>query len=106
MADSRIKDLGNEAALTSTDTFAIDRAAYTNAKNVTAAQVKTFVWKVITDAGVLAEITDFGNWDDDGVFIGDDSDLVAGDQYVDISLGIKYEYNGVYLIRYHINNVI
>lgn len=106
MADSRIKNLTNETALAATDTFAIDREAYTNAKNVTAQQVKTFVWKVITDAGIIATITDFSNWNDDSVYIGSTVGLVAGDQYVDISLGIKYEYNGVYLIRYHINNVI
>ena len=106
MADSRIKNLDLEATLTSADTFAIDRAAYTNAKHVTIDQVKTFVWKVIVDAAVIAVITADGSWNDDGVYTGVTTALVAGDQYVDINYGIKYEYNGVYLIRYHINNVI
>jgi len=105
MADSRIKDLANEASLASTDTFAIDRASYTNAHYVSASQVKTFVWKVITNATIIAEITDESNWND-GVYVGLTTGLVAGDQYIDTSLWIKYEYNGYYLIRYHINNVI
>ncbi len=108
MADARVKDFAQEATPDGTENFGVDKAAYTNAHRVTLAQVKTFVWKLLTDAGLIATITDEANWSDvNGSYVGSTVGLVAGDIYVDTTadIPIKYEYDGTNLVRYYVNNI-
>jgi len=106
MADARVKDFAQEAAPDGTENFGVDKAVYVNAHRVTLSQVKTFVWKRITNAGLITTITDEDNWDDGtGDYTGSTVGLVAGDVYYDSSTQIKYEYDGVDLIRYFVNNI-
>jgi len=107
MANARVKDFTPEPSPDGTENFGVDKAAYLNARKLTLAQVKTFVWKVITDAGVITEITDETNWDDaTGNYTGSTVGMDAGDVYTEMTNQIRYEYDGVYLIRYLINNII
>jgi len=108
MADSRIRDLSHEIWVTDEHTFAVDSPDYalTNAKNVTGEDVRRLAWRVITNIGVIANITNDANWDSNGDYIGVYTNLRVGDIYVDPVNRVKYEYNGVMLIRYHVNNVI
>jgi len=107
MADSRVKDFSVESTPDGTEYFGVDKAAYLNAHKLLLSTVKTFVWKVISDGGVITEITDESNWDDGtGNYTGSTVGLSSGDVYTDITTQIRYEYDGVYLIRYLINNII
>ena len=107
MANSRIRNLTPELTLTSEHTLAVDSPTYNleNARSVTAADIKTFVWKIIIDPAVITNITKESSWNSDGDYTGAYTGLVAGDIYTDMSLRIRYEYDGEVLIRYHINNV-
>jgi hypothetical protein len=108
MANTRIRNLDQESVLVGEHSLAVDHPSYNlfNAKRATLEDIKTFVWKVITDSGIIATITSDSNWDSDGDYIGSTVGLVAGDIYTDMAYRVRYEFDGNILIRYHINNVI
>ena len=59
--------------------------------------------RAITDAAMIALITDPANWDLNGNYTGSTAGLVLGNFYTDFVNKTKYEFDGTYLIRYIIN---
>lgn len=106
MADSRVKDFTQEASPDGTENFGVDKASYANAKRVTLDQVKTFVWKVMTAPAAIAAITNESNWSDvTGEYTGSTALFTAGDVYYDTSTQIRYQYDGVQVVRWYANNI-
>ena len=60
----------------------------------------------ITDAALIATITDVANWNGDGNYTGPTVDLKAGNKYFDTVNGVEYEFDGTNLFRNIVNNVI
>lgn len=62
--------------------------------------------KPITDATIIATITDDANWDGDGNYTGSTTGLLNGNYYYDSTYNQKYEYNGTTLVRFTYNTLI
>jgi len=62
----------------------------------------------ITDPTVIANITNAGNWTEDGngvyQYTGDKTGLSAGDFYLDAVNSNMYAYDGTSLAKWNINN--
>ncbi len=61
---------------------------------------------LITDAAVIAEITDETKWNTSGNFAGNTAGMAEGDYYVDFICKIHYRYDGTHLVRFNINAVL
>ena len=59
----------------------------------------------VTDLTVIATITDESNWTG-GSYTGSTASLNPGDVYIDLSAGIRYEFDGTNLIRNQINEIV
>jgi len=106
MADARVKDFTQETAVDGSLNIGVDKAPYTNAKRITTADLKAFVWKVLVDATAITNITDEANWSDaSGEYTGAFTNMVAGDVYYDSTNQIRYQYDGVQLVRWVVNNI-
>ncbi len=57
----------------------------------------------ITDTNIISIITNEENWQ--GNFIGTVPVMPLGARYIDINNGYVYEFDGVNLVRYSINNL-
>ncbi len=57
----------------------------------------------ITDTHIISIITNEANWQ--GNFIAEIPTMPLGGRYIDIDNGFIYEYDGVHLVRYAINNL-
>jgi len=62
--------------------------------------------KPITDAAIIATITDDANWDGDGNYTGSTTGLLNGNYYFDDNWNQKYEYDGTTLRRITYNSLI
>lgn len=60
----------------------------------------------ITEASIIAEITDAANWNLDGEYTGSVAGLILGNYYDDISNKTKYQFNGTTVIRWPINTIV
>lgn len=107
MADSRVKDFTTEETSPSGVEFVgIDKAAYANAHKILLSTIKTFVWKVMTDATAISNITNESNWSNaTGEYTGAFTNMVAGDVYYDSTNQIYYQYDGTQLVRWYVNNI-
>jgi len=60
---------------------------------------------LITDANIIADITDETNWNNQN-YIGSTVGLIEGNYYIDNNTKIKYNYDGSNLYRYRVNYII
>ena len=100
----RVYQLDEETSLGSTDYVMIDRDGNIEPKKATVSDLVSGGC-LITDVAIIATITDEANWVNQ-MYVGSTVGLTSCNYYFDMSTRIKYEYNGTYLIRYSINNIL
>jgi len=61
---------------------------------------------LISDSGIISNITNPANWDSNGDYTGSVTGLIESNYYLDMRNKIKYEFLNNNLIRYSINSII